>query len=133
MSSSCVEDAAAVGRERRGDRIVVALRRAPFCAGCDFLAAAFQVSRADLHGFTPPSQATSISESDGRNLHTTTCWSFAACRPRALRDTALMTDDATIKLNAKAYPTSFIATDQNQSSVIVVVQMDQLWTSILRD
>lgn len=44
-----------------------------------------------------------------------------------------MTDDATIKLNAKAYPTSFIATDQNQSSVIVVVQMDQLWTSILRD
>ena len=71
-----------------------------FCAGCDFLAATFQVSRADLHGFTPPSPATSISESGGRNLHTTTCWGFA--RPKALRDTALMTDDATNKLNAKA-------------------------------
>jgi hypothetical protein len=64
------------------------------------LAATFQVSSADLHGFTPPSPATSISESGGRNLHTTTCWSFA--RPKALRDTALMTDDATNKLNAKA-------------------------------
>ena len=32
MSSSCVQDAAAVGRERRGDRIVVALRRAPLFA-----------------------------------------------------------------------------------------------------
>jgi hypothetical protein len=101
MSSSCVQDAAAVGRERRGDRIVVALRRAPFCAGYDFLAATFSLAAQICTVYAVLPDDFHFRERRPKFAHHDLL-ELAACQPKALRDTALMTDDATIKLNAKA-------------------------------
>jgi hypothetical protein len=70
------------GRERRGDRIVVALRRAPFAPGVIFWQPPFRLAAQICTVLRHPPRRLPFQRATGGNLHTTTCWSFAACRPR---------------------------------------------------